>query len=208
MLRMQGGVRYGPDHPFVQALDRGADALQNFYAHVQPQSITDLYGLAGDQRRGADLPPWELPWYLRLARRAPPGELSLDATHGVSFFGPCSDRKVELELLRLRRLRDSILRHGYDPDGHGDIEGYILRDGDAACFFIRGGKHRAAVLTKLGFDWIPVSFRAGFPRMIDTEQARIWPLVRTGAMDIGLARDILRAYTRRPPRGGKMDNWE
>jgi hypothetical protein len=199
MLRMQGAFVYGPRHPFVQALDNGRDALAAFYEGLQPQTVAQYYGLDGADRKGADLPPWELPWYLRAARTPPPGELSLGADHGVSFYGPASEQKIDLEMSRLTKLTESIKRDGYDPDAHGDIEGYVLRSGTDACFFVRGGKHRAAVLAHLGHSHIPVSFRQGFPRLIDPVQAQLWPLVRSGDMDIGVAQEILRAYTSANP---------
>lgn len=195
MLRMQGAFVYGPTHPFVKALDQGREAFEAFYASVQPQTVAQYYGLPNTDRAGADLPPWELPWYLRANRTPPPGELSLGAEHGVSFYGPASNEKVDLELSRLTKLRESICVNGYDPDAHGDIEGYVMRSGVQACFFVRGGKHRAAVLTHLGYSHIPVSFRVGFPRLGDAVQADLWPLVRSGVMDQGLAQDILHAYT-------------
>jgi len=134
MLRMQGAFVYGPAHPFVDALNNGRAALAAFYDRLQPQTVAQYYGLERGDRQGADLPPWELPWYLRAARTPPPGELSLGAHHGVSFY-------------------------------------------------------------HLGHTHIPVSFRQGFPRLIDPVQAQLWPLVRSGDMDIGVAQEILQAYT-------------
>ena len=195
LFRMQGAFSFGSEHPFRQALAKGHDALSEFYAKTQPKTIADYYGLMPNSRVGADLPPWELPWYGRAQRRAPPGELELGPEHGVSFYGPCTEEKVSLELRRLSDLKSSISQYGYDPDAFGDIEGYVLRDGDHCCFFVRGGKHRAAVLAHLGHQLIPVAFRYRFPRLIDPSQADIWPLVRSGQMDAELARDILRVYT-------------
>jgi len=202
MLQMQGAFAYDTQHPFVQALSLGKGALEAFYARLRPRTLADYYGVKAEGQAGAALPPWELPWYLRRARIPPLGEGPLGPEHGVSFYGPVTAEKVRYEMGRLERLAASVTRNGYDPDAHGDIEGYILRDGDQVRFFVRGGKHRAAVLTHLGHDRIPVSFRAGFPRMVDAAQADLWPLVRSGEMDIALAQSVLRAYTRdRPGRG-------
>jgi hypothetical protein len=195
MLRMQGGFVYGPDHPFVAALDRGEPVLRAFYDRVRPAGLAAYCGLVTDGA-GRDLPPWEIPWYGRLRRTPPPGELNLGPEHGLSFYGPVSDLKRALEMERLTGLDASIRRNGYDPDAYADIEGYVLRDGADAVFFVRGGKHRAAVLTHLKSPRIPVGFRARFPRLIDTAQAASWPLVRSGQIDEGLAIAMLRTYIR------------
>ena len=196
LLRMQGAFIYGPGHPFVSALAEGEIALRRFYADCRPRTICEYYGLDAGERIGGDLPPWEIPWYGRTNRTPPPGELALGAEHGVSFYGPVTDQKIGLELDRLHRLHAAIGRNGYDPDAHGDIEGYILNDGTGAAFFVRGGKHRAAVLTALGHDRIPVAFRPSFPRMVNAADSALWPLVRAGAMEFSLAKEILEAYIR------------
>lgn len=199
LLRMQGGFVYDSTHPFVEALNTGDDALRRFYARFQPSSVAGFHRLEHVGRTGETLPPWEVPWYLRKSRTPPPGEKKLGPEHGVSFYGPVTEEKIELEMSRLQGVRDSIRDQGFSPDKHSDIEGYILRDGADACFFVRGGKHRAAALASLDYETVPVAFRRGFPRMVDTSQAEYWPLVRNGSMDLSLAQDVLRAYTRPKP---------
>lgn len=203
LLRMQGAFDFGAGHPFRQALAKGPDALTEFYDKTQPRTIAEYYGLSATMV-GADIPPWELPWYGREARRAPPGELELGPEHGVSFYGPCTSEKVALELRRLEELKDSIGSYGYDPDAYGDIEGYVLRDRSQCSFFVRGGKHRAAVLAHLGHEFIPVAFRQRFPRLIDAAQAEVWPLVRSGKMSAEFAQEILHAYTGQETRDRKQ----
>ena len=194
LLRMQGAYVYGPNHPFVDALSNGKEALRDFYRRCQPTTICGLYKLDGKERRGADLPPWELPWYGRTNRSPPPGELRLGAEHGVSFYGPVTEAKLSLEHRRLDKLHNAIQRNGYDCNAYGDIEGYVLNNGRQAVFFVRGGKHRAAVLSALGHERIPVAFRSSFPRMVHAVDAERWPLVRSGAIDITLAKDIFNVY--------------
>lgn len=196
LLRMQGAFTYGPGHPFVQALSGGEARLRDFYARCRPANLCDYYGIAPGGRVGADLPPWEIPWYGRAARLPPPGEGDLGAEHGVSFYGPVSPRKLALEMRRLEGLAARIARDGYDPDAFGDIEGLVLSDGAEAVFFVRGGKHRAAVLAAAGHAAIPVAFRAAWPRLVHMADAGHWPLVQAGAMDISLAQDVLAAYIR------------
>jgi hypothetical protein len=201
LLRMQGGFAYGPLHPFVAALNNGQTEFERFYSSFQPKNICEFYNIAADVRAGSDLPPWEIPWYGRADRRPPPGELNLSAEHGVSFYGPVTEKKLALEMERLTNLVRSVRSNGFDPDAFGDIQGYILRHENEACFFVRGGKHRAAVLTHLGHTHIPVTFRATLPRLVDGSQAQSWPLVRSGKLDISLAKDILEVYVR-----GRIEN--
>ena len=203
LLRMQGGFTYDLSHPFVQALNTGKTALWKFYEEFQPRSIAEFHKLYGVGRNGEDLPAWEVPWYLRKTRTPPPGENKLGPEHGVSFYGPATEQKVDLEMSRLRNVCENIKKKGFDPDTHGDIEGYVLRDGVKACFFVRGGKHRAAALASLGYDRVPVAFRRSFPRLIDTCQADYWPLVRNGSIDKSLAQDVLRVYTHAAPNKWK-----
>lgn len=195
MLRMQGAFTYGPEHPFVDALQNGQDALMQFYKDHRPANIAEYYGIVDVGQPGANLPAWEMPWYKRQKRTPPPGELGLGADQGLSFYGPVTPTKLTLEMKRLEMVSASIKKHGYDPDAMGDIEGYVMRSGDKACFFVRGGKHRTAALTHLGYDYIPVVFRRTFPRIVDENHAAFWPLVLDGSIGVGLAQEILRAYT-------------
>lgn len=201
-LRMQGGYVYGPGHPFAIALRDGSAALTSFYASTRPVSLGEWYGLSRSQGLGCDLPPWELPWYKRDGREPLSGEGHLDASHGVSFHGPASSDKVAYEMRRLIQVRDSIAASGYRPEVYGDIEGYVLSAGGQACFFVRGGKHRAAALCHLGYATIPVTFRASLPRLVDESMAAHWPLVREGKMSVAVAQELLRRYTHPPAPGG------
>jgi hypothetical protein len=192
MLRMQGGFVYDANHPFCRAVTGGKPALLDFYANVTPSSLADFYHLNNEAASG--LPPWEIPWYERFIRSAPSGEAGLSSEHGVSFYGPVSESKLDLELIRIRKVTTAIRMNGYQPDLHGDIGGYILHSGKRTCFFVRGGKHRAAALTHLGLSHVPVMFRADFPRIISCEQAEYWPLVAEGRLDEAAARTILHRH--------------
>jgi len=196
LLRMQGGYTYGPEHPFVRALRLGQSSLVDFYIRVRPKNICDFYNLKATGRVGESLPPWEIPWLGSANRTPPPGERGLSEDHGISFYGPATNAKIELEMKRLTHLRKTIEKNGYHPNLHGDISGYIVMDKIAATFLVRGGKHRAAVLASLGNSHIPVCFKKRFPRLVSSENADFWPLVKRGMIDRELAIQILRAYTR------------
>jgi ubiquinone/menaquinone biosynthesis C-methylase UbiE len=192
---MQGCFRYaGGWHPFVEALRSGPQALAHFYRGFQPATLAEMYALPSSGLRGEDLQPWELPWLMRASRTAPPGELGLDSAHGVSFYGPASGDKIQLEFERLRSVRASIQQHGYRPEQYGDITGQFLRSGGEYRFFVRGGKHRAAALAALGYERLPVTFKAGWPRAVSLETSAEWPLVREGSVDESLARAAFLRY--------------
>jgi len=192
-LRMQGGWIYDSTHPFVAGLSRGVSAIENFYKYIRPDHLGELYSLASNSLL-KKLPAWEIPWYDRLDRTPPRGEKGLDSSHGVSFYGPCTREKVDLEYSRLTKLKESISREGYRPDLYGDIEGYILTDGSQTAFFVRGGKHRAAVLTELNYARITVAFKRGFPRVVDSRWCRYWPLVRDGSLNESNAMKVFMTH--------------
>lgn len=191
-VRMQGGFTYGPDHPFVRCLSDGKEALATFYDRFAPTDLAQMYGLAEAAETAAA--PHVLPWRMVLKDRAPGGEKGLPASHGVAFYGPCSAQKLALEVLRLARVQDAIRNTGFQPDSHGDIEGHFITDGTRACFFVMGGKHRAAALASLGNSHIPVRLRPGRMAVIDTRCIRQWPMVATGGMSERTALAIAQVY--------------
>lgn len=194
MLRMQGGFTYDASHPFVAALDHGIDSLRDFYRDFRPGNLARMHGVEETGRLGEALPAWELPWIMRESRAPPPGELGLNAAHGTAFCGPASTRKCELEYTRLQALRHSIESREYDPDRFGDIHGHFMRGTTGMCFFVRGGKHRAAVLAHLGHRRIGVRIKRHWPRLVDERDAAFWPLVAAGRIDHGLAVDLFNVY--------------
>ncbi|MCF7837071.1 MAG: hypothetical protein K9N49_00410 [Candidatus Marinimicrobia bacterium] len=194
MLRMQGAFVYDDTHPFVQALREGPACLESFYQRFTPGNIAQMYGLRPTGCRGETLPPWELPWTMRHQRKPPRGERGLAGEDGTSFYGPATPRKITLEYRRLCKVAAAIRKRGYQPDRHADIHGHFMTDGQDVCFFVNGGKHRAAALVELGNTHVPVVFRRRGPPVVDARTAEQWPLVACGTMDLGLARRILQIY--------------
>lgn len=193
LLVMQGARPYGPRHPFVEALAQGPQALHRFYDAFKPANLAAMYRIAPTGLAGEELPPWELPWLAR-HRRPPRGEAGLGPEHGTSFYGPCSAQKVALEHARLTALLNSIQRKGYLPERHEHIEGHFFRRGQEFRFFVRGGKHRAAVLAFLGHQRIPVRVRQSWPRVIEAGREHDWPLVASGEVSAELAKGIFERH--------------
>lgn len=190
-LRMQGAFAYaGGWHPFIEALRGGPGNLEEFYRLFAPTTFSDMYFLDDP----SNAPPWELPWLGRVNRTPPPGECGLGPEHGVSFYGPVTTKKIQLEMTRLKDLDSSIRTRGYDPGKTDAMAGYFLRRGDEYRFLLRGGKHRAAVLAHQGAREFQVRIRKGFPRVIDRRDSEDWPLVRTGGVTQSAAEQAFDRY--------------
>lgn len=193
LLRMQGGFMYDADHPFVHALVHGKSSLKEFYDTCRPKNLLDLHRLKHEPHSKSPH-SWELPWYHRSIRSPPPGEGNLSPDDGLSFYGPVTERKLKYEYARLNKILTSVNRFGYDPATFGHISGYVLSHRGKICFFIRGGKHRAAVLSYLGWGKIPVIFKQNFPRLIDSTHMSCWPLVRDGSISYEMTERLLNSY--------------
>lgn len=193
LLVMQGAFRFGGQHPFVRAVTHGREELAAFYEGFRPKNLAQMYRLP-EGSRGADLAPWELPWLLR-PRRPSRGEKGLGQAHGVSYYGPCTSAKVDLETRRLVKIATSIAKRGYRmPVLPAHIAGHFMQADNEVRFFVRGGKHRAAALTALGFDHVPVRMRDTWPRVVCRDQAANWPLVRSGDISASFACEIFDRY--------------
>jgi hypothetical protein len=193
MLVMQGAFAYVDGyHPFVETLKKGPEELRVFYKRFQPRGFYEFYQLVRDNLVD-DLPPWEIPWISPLRRKPPQGEGGLGIEHGVSFYGPVTEEKIELEYERLDSVLRSIRIRGYRPKPGSGIRGHFMKFGGQYRFFVRGGKHRSAVLAFLGRDVIPVRFCPDWPRLVDHEWADQWPLVRDGLV---LKKDAQAAFRR------------
>ena len=68
---------------------------------------------------------------------------------GNQTFGPVTEEYGEAEFQRLRRLYDSLKKHGYRPERFGYIAGFFLRREHDYRFFVTAGIHRVAVLSAM-----------------------------------------------------------
>ena len=203
-------------HPFVQTLRQYQEnpelcyresVLYEFYRKHQPKSLLEAFfgtpaapptevsaGLSSLAELA--IPQYEpfFPWDPK--KPTAKGEKGLDSAHGHQGFGPVSDDKGQLELLRLTRTYDSIKTNGYQPGhGHdGDIRGYLLKaDGDYR-FVIRQGLHRAAVLSAMNYTHIRVRFFDPYPRAIFKAELPNWPQVKRGVMSEEAAERIFMMF--------------
>lgn len=190
-------------HPFVRAVSaaisrpeserRGiiSDTLERYYRLVQPASAAQLLGVAqSDAPRFADQPSWAalMPWdsvsldewctnhQLSVARENFDHGQSLTVADGWSWVGPVSRQKLEVEVLRLKKVLDSVLAGGYERnDGHdGDIlAAALVNEQQQWRWQALTGQHRAVVLAGLGYETIPIRI----VKIVFRAQSRFWPNV-------------------------------
>ncbi|WP_141737117.1 hypothetical protein [Marinobacter sp. X15-166B] len=175
-------------------MDEVYNILKRYYAMVQPTTAAEWIGLSKDlvtvlhhESPLATSMPWatRTPDECRRARESWAKEesknvgLDLSIEHGWHFWGPVDNKKLEIEAHRIYRLIRSIKTHGYRRhDGRdGDILGIMLRtENNQWCWRVSGGIHRAAVLSALGSDTIPVRI----VQVINREDVDHWPGVISG----------------------------
>jgi hypothetical protein len=99
---------------------------------------------------------------------------------GMFLQGPLSSRKGKIEAHRLIKVYDSIATKGYKRSGEdgGDINCLVLKQGNSFRFLVVSGHHRAAALTALGYESIPI--RPVNPLIIEDRHVAFWPHVRRG----------------------------
>jgi hypothetical protein len=192
---LQGGFPFaGGWNPFVDALVHGRTTLESYYAGHRPQTLGEMYQLEEDGQTGLSCSPRLLPW-LGTVRETAIGEMGLGPEHGISLYGPVTPQKLDLEWSRLTSTRDSISTHGYWPECFdGDINGQFLISGNTFRFLVRGGKHRAAALASLDESQMTVTFRPGWPRLIDVTNCHMWPPVVEGRVSPMVACSVFGRY--------------
>lgn len=199
LIRTWGAFGFhGGWNPIMLPLQNDIETFRDFFKLFQPKNLSEMYFL-GEQFGPVPLSPKEKPWLPSSDWRPPPGGNGVSAdTYPSKSFGPSTSRAIDRTFISLRkrmqRVERSIQKQGYRPDRYGDIQGYFIRLNGEYRFIIYGGKHRAAVLTLLGFESIPVRMRPFFPRVIDGERVRDWPLVRNGALSEDFALAVIRRF--------------
>lgn len=192
-------------HPFVEmikVLEKSGEMaakkyLEEFYLIHQPHSAAKAFlDFTEAPSSFNDLPPHMfnlIPWTALnseevsllverwvKADNAEHGIATIDlTTGGFPTYGPVSKEKQTVEFNRLMKIRDSIIKKGYDRK-YGDCSFVVLKRGNDYRYIVEGGGyHRVAVLSAIGFDWIPGRIHPA-PFVIDTEEVQNWPQVRLG----------------------------
>lgn len=163
--------------------------LNNYYSFVSPHSAGEL---AGVSRRSKlfKYPSWGLvmPWdiyspeeqMIRVKKFVLTENYFFDRgtsiANGWAWVGPADEKKCQIETRRLYNLLKSISKDGYKRhDGFdGDIRAILLiNDDDEWVWQSTGGQHRAAVLSGIGYESIPIRIH----HIIRRQDFAYWPNV-------------------------------
>lgn len=208
----------GSRNPFVLAFERARTAtdrsasfaalrsvLAGYYASVQPCSALQLMALGTEEAPGLVdvaaencLLPWgadsleERSWRLKLWALA--GSLTnrrkvVMPRHGMTDYGPVSERKLVLEVERVFRLDASIKANGFRQSAWHPMEVIGLRHGGEYRWLTMRGRHRFAACAAWGFDRVD----ARVTKVVRREDAHAWPRVVSGTFS---ERGALRLFDR------------
>ena len=97
---------------------------------------------------------------------------------GHKFFGPVSERMLQVEYKRLTSTFDSIQKEGFY--NYEKLRGVLLINQDTIKVDIIGGMHRLSALLALDYDAIPVYIEMNKNRIIKNEECKNWHHVKSG----------------------------
>jgi len=202
------GLGYGQQnwHPFVSFLRQyredhtstyDGSALQQYYQLWQPAHAAEALARAQNldnrlrhENRFSYIQPWRTKSPNEIYMRRQENVRQFGASYeyedmtleedGMFLQGPLSPRKGEIEVHRLVTIYSSIAENGYVRSGHsgGDINGLILKMGGAFRYLVISGHHRAAALTALGHESVPV--RPVNSLIVEDRHVDYWPQVQRG----------------------------
>lgn len=193
-------------NPFIEAVKQALESprddqikvleeiLSQYYSTVQPKDALEWYGLSSeDAPMLKSLLPWKapLPWvtqtieekekivknWIKYDHQEVNSKINLE--DGFTYFGPVSDKKIEVEALRFYNLIQSICDKGYKrgDDLDSDVCGVFFINKKGEWRWLAGpGQHRAVVLSALDYQTIPVRVM----RLVFENEADIWPNVTSG----------------------------
>jgi len=164
-----------------QGIAHSSEYLFNWYNKFTHKHINDIFSFKQGHINFSnslrlDLTPREsfiLPW-----------EGSSPVSHKTPLYGPVSYEECKYELNRIKSLIISIQKYGYHlARSNNPVRGYLLASGNQYRFVIKGGQHRAAILSLMGYCDISVTWQPWWPRKIDAAEIDFWPQVLNGKYD-------------------------
>lgn len=179
------------NHPFIktlisiesQDLDVAATQLYDYYHDLNPVDMNELFSLKEPLNTQCDsisLHPHSsfiLPW-----------EGFERVSQNTLLYGPADKDYCRKEVQRLADLLDSIKTNGYNPRiTENYIRGYLLINNRDYRFVVKGGQHRIAVLSYLGFDTVIATWQPYWHRTVYKKDASIWPQVVNGTCNRDVA---------------------
>ena len=119
--------------------------------------------------------------------------------HGMTDFGPVSERKLALEVQRVLVLDESLKANGFRPSARHPLEVVGLRRGGDYRWLAMRGRHRFAACAAWAID----SVDARVTKVIRREDVCTWPRVVSGAFtQQGALRVFDRLFRGQPPACG------
>lgn len=182
--------------------------MEEYYKSFQPANVTELFNLEGNLHSNlVNFPPYArvLPWNnadmkgrkefveRRVRQESKSRGKELSVKHGEYGHGPISHEKGVLEINTLIELTESIKKHGYLRSGKydDDIASVVLVNSGNCKYMIRGGTHRAAVLSALGYESLPVRIAPSvIPAFVYRDEVEYWPKVISGLYTVDQALQI------------------
>jgi len=163
------GWRYTPEeNPFSRFYKDDA-ILEKFYDKYRPTSLEEALMLESPVPRDS----MSTLFFSEISLVGPMPALrghGLSKDAGYQMSGPVSRELLLLEQYRLRHIMASISASGWNPDGFsGNIRGFFLTYGDDYVFILNSGRHRAAALSHLGWQHLPVVFHPFGTRLVRVE---------------------------------------
>ncbi|KPQ32962.1 MAG: hypothetical protein HLUCCO16_19245 [Phormidium sp. OSCR] len=190
------GWRYLPgEHPFVNFYSL-EESLDEFYDHFRPNNALEGLTLDSDKK---EHPVPKGSWIQKIIPDPPTCEGGLnEKIYGSSICGPVHPKKLQLEKSRLKKIRESIRFHGYNPlMSNHDLYGYFLVKNNDFVFHVSGGLHRSAALVDLGWPILPAVFLMGpynTPRIVTEWHLDFLAGTAYPEQDLPILKEMFHAY--------------
>jgi len=217
-------------HPFIISLKKMIEEnnvneiiriLKKYYLLVQPLSASELLGFSKDELpllsnepSWAAIMPWEsrtiVEWKDRLKSSVSyenrKFKKNIGLNEGWAWVGPVSDRKLMIEVNRIKNIYFSILKYGYNSNNgiDGDIQVTALINNNKWRWLAGTGQHRVVALSVLGEMEIPVQIT----KIVYRDEVDVWPNVQSGVFTKNIALSIFDRFFNDGNIPAITKNWE
>jgi len=184
--------------------------LQDFYQSFQPKNVAERLGLVLENSKGKNreylkshplktVMPWEsinpedryklnINVFTKECKEY--GQLEYKSKDGYNAFGPISLRILEMEYNRLVSVYKSIKDQGYNEKyGYLKAGSVFVKDNDYKLSIV-GGRHRAAVMFSLKYEYIPVTISKDKSVKLISNEVDTWNHVKSGLLTKAQAEEL------------------
>ena len=137
--------------------------LDTFYSNFCPQTFAQAWNpsLINENNYEPNAMEMDIPikWLMdpNSEKTLPTADLGKTGHHQNSQFrGPLSQKNINIEKIRLKKIKKSILKEGYLPEKFGHITGTLFEFKGDYLVMLTGGNHRACALVDLNFEEVPI----------------------------------------------------